>query len=226
MGIPARSKVLNLGGGGQGCPLHKTVNTKLSFQLQEVFSMTRAYFFGLGAVALVASTSVVAQIPVVQNFFQPSVNAQELQRQQKLRLQLDAEKQVIAQNQQGKQTKTWQPLKGQARVMPGDVLRYTISGENTTNKPIKNLTINQPIPQRMEFVLKSVIGDIRSDSKITYSINGGRSFVEKPTVKVTLPNGKQEIKPAPANAYTHIRMQIPSLEAKSSVKASYQVQVK
>ncbi|RUT01787.1 hypothetical protein DSM106972_064100 [Dulcicalothrix desertica PCC 7102] len=188
--------------------------------------MKHSYLLGLAAVTLIASVPVVAQIPAAKNFFQSSANAQNVQKQQKVKLQLDAEKQVIFQNQQGKQMKSWQALKGQASVQPGDVLRYTVSGENLSNKPVKNLTINQPIPQRMEFVLKSAIGDIRSDTKITYSIDGGRSFVENPTVKVTLPNGKVETKAAPASTYTHIRMQIPSVEAKSVVKGSYQVKVK
>lgn len=184
--------------------------------------MKRSYLLGLGAIALIASAPVVAQMPFVQS----GVNAQNIQKQQKVKLQLDAEKQVIAQNQQGKQTKSWQALKGQASVQPGDVLRYTITGANISDKQVKNLTINQPIPQGMEFVLKSVIGDIRSDTKVTYSIDGGRNFVENPTVKVNLANGKVETKPAPASAYTHIRVQVPTVEAKSMAKASYQVVVK
>ncbi|PAX57106.1 DUF11 domain-containing protein [Brunnivagina elsteri] len=188
--------------------------------------MKRSYLFGLGAVTLIASAIVVAQIPAAKNFFQSGVNAQNVQKQQKVTLQLDAEKQVIAQDQQGKQSKSWQALKGQVSVQPGDVLRYTISGENISDKQVKNLTVNQPIPKGMEFVLKSAVGDVKSNAKVTYSIDAGRSFVENPTVKVTLPNGKVETKAAPASAYTHIRMEIPSVEAKSVVKGSYQVQVK
>jgi uncharacterized repeat protein (TIGR01451 family) len=188
--------------------------------------MKRNYLFGLGAVVLIASAPVVAQLPASQNFFQSGVNAQNIQKQQKVTLQLDAEKQVILQNQQGKQSKSWQALKGQVSVQPGDVLRYTVSGENISDKQVKNLIVNQPIPKGMEFVLKSAIADIKSNTKITYSIDSGRSFVENPTVKVTLPNGKVETKAAPASAYTHVRMQIPSVSAKSVVKGSYQVQVK
>ncbi|MBF2062816.1 MAG: hypothetical protein IGS39_00040 [Calothrix sp. C42_A2020_038] len=188
--------------------------------------MKRSYLFGLGAVAVIASVAVVVQMSATQNFFVSSVNAQNVQKQQKVKLQLDAEKQVITQDQQGKQRQTWQSLQGKATVQPGDILRYTISGENISDKQVKNLTINQPIPKGMEFILKSAIADIKSNSKITYSIDGGRSFVENPTIKVTLPNGKVETRPAPASVYTHIRMQVPLVEAKSVVKGSYQVQVK
>ncbi len=188
--------------------------------------MKRSYLFGLGAVTLIASAIAIAQLPAAKNFLQSGVNAQNIQKQQKVTLQLDAEKQVIVQNQQGKQSKSWQALKGQVSVQPGDVLRYTVSGENISDKQVKNLIVNQPIPKGMEFVLKSAIADIKSNTKVTYSIDSGRSFVENPTVKVTLPTGKVETKPAPASTYTHVRMQIPSVEAKSVVKGSYQVQVK
>jgi uncharacterized repeat protein (TIGR01451 family) len=188
--------------------------------------MKRSYVFGLGAVAFIAIAPVVAQVPAAKNFFQSGVNAQNIQKQQQVKLQLDAEKQVVAQDQQGKKTKIWQPLKGQATVQPGDVLRYTISGENFSDKQVKNLIINQPIPLGMEFVLSSTSADVKSNSKITYSIDGGRSFVENPTVQVTLANGKVETKPAPASAYTHLRMKVSLVEAKTIVKGSYQVKVK
>lgn len=119
----------------------------------------------------------------------------------------------------------WQALQGQAVVKPGDVLRYTLNGENKSDRSIKNLTLNQPIPKGMVYVLKSV--DIANKAaKITYSIDGGRSFVENPTVKVTLPGGKVEIKPAPATAYTNIRLQLPLVAAKTTVKATYLTQVR
>ncbi|AFZ02862.1 DUF11 domain-containing protein [Calothrix sp. PCC 6303] len=188
--------------------------------------MKRSSLLGLGAVAFIAIAPVIAQVPAAKNFFQSGVNAQNVQKQQQVNLQLDAEKQVVAQDQQGKQTKTWLALKGQAKVQPGDVLRYTITGENISDKQVKNLTINQPIPQGMEFVLKSASADDKSNSKVTYSIDGGRNFVENPTVQVTLPDGKVATKPAPANAYTHLRMKVSSVEAKSVVKGSYQVKVK
>jgi uncharacterized repeat protein (TIGR01451 family) len=188
--------------------------------------MKRSSLLRLGAVAFIAIAPVIAQVPAAKNFFQSGVNAQNVQKQQQVNLQLDAEKQVITQDQQGKKVKTWQALKGQATVQPGDVLRYTVTGENFGNKQVKNLTISQPIPEGMEFVLKSASPADKSNSKVTYSIDGGRSFVENPTVKITLPDGKVETKPAPASAYTHLRMKVASVEAKGVVKGSYEVKVK
>ncbi|BBD65715.1 hypothetical protein NIES4072_06080 [Nostoc commune NIES-4072] len=187
--------------------------------------MKRLSFAGLGAIALIATVPFVNQVPGVPSLWHSTTAiAQNVKPQGQLQLRLEAEKQVVAQDQQGKQSKKWEPLKGQAVVRPGDVLRYTLSGENKSDRPVKNLVLNQPIPKGMVYVLKSVSAP--NNTKATYSIDGGRSFVENPTVKVTLPDGKVETKPAPANVYTHIRLQVPLVAAKTTVKATYQTQVR
>lgn len=187
--------------------------------------MKHLSFAGLGAIALIATVPFIDQIPGIANVWQSgSAIAQNVKTQGQIQLRLEAEKQVVAQDQQGKQSQKWEPLKGQVMVRPGDVLRYTLIGENKSDRLVKNLTLNQPIPQGMVYVLKST--NVANNAKVIYSIDGGRSFVENPTVKVTLPDGKVETKPAPAIAYTHIRLQIPSLAAKAIIKATYQTQVR
>lgn len=187
--------------------------------------MKRLSFGSLGAIALIATVPFISQVPGVANIWHStSAVAQNVKTQGQIQLRLEAEKQVVAQDQQGKQSKRWEPLKGQGVVQPGDVLRYTLSGENKSDRPVKNLTLNQPIPKGMVYVLKST--NVSNNVKVTYSIDGGRSFVENPTLKVTLSDGKVETKPAPAIAYTNIRLQIPSVAAKTTVKATYQTQVR
>ncbi|MBG1268685.1 DUF11 domain-containing protein [Nostoc sp. WHI] len=190
------------------------------------FAGLGAFAFGVGgAIALIATVPFIDQIPGIANVWQSgSAIAQNVKNQGQIQLRLEAEKQVVAQDQQGKQSQKWEPLKGQVMVRPGDVLRYTLIGENKSDRLVKNLTLNQPIPKGMVYVLKST--NVANNAKVIYSIDGGRSFVENPTVKVTLPDGKVETKPAPAIAYTHIRLQIPSLAAKAIVKATYQTQVR
>ncbi|MCC5643720.1 hypothetical protein LC607_12345 [Nostoc sp. CHAB 5824] len=187
--------------------------------------MRRVSFAGLGAIALMVTVPFLSQIPGVANIWHSeSAVAQNIKTQGQIQLRLEAEKQVVAQDQQGKQSQKWEPLQGQVVVRPGDVLRYTLSGENKSDRPVKNLILNQPIPKGMVYVLKST--NVANNAKVIYSIDGGRSFVENPTVKVTLPDGKVETKPAPAIAYTHIRLQIPSVAPKTTVKATYQTQVR
>ncbi|OUL36732.1 hypothetical protein BV372_05950 [Nostoc sp. T09] len=188
--------------------------------------MKRFSIIGIGAIALIAGISFAGQIPVVSNIFHNDAAIAQNAKKGPVQLRLDAEKKVVQDNQ-GKQTVTWQALQGQVVVQPGDVLRYTVTGGNNGDKAVKNLSINQAIPQGMMYVIKSATVNDKQGAKITYSIDGGRSFVENPTIKVTLPNGKEEIRPAPANAYTHIRWNFgSSVSAKETVKGTYQAQVR
>lgn len=61
---------------------------------------------------------------------------------------------------------------------------------------------------------------------MTYSINGGRTFAAAPTVQVRV-NGKSESRPAPTEAYTHVRWTLTSpLAAGATAKVEYQVKVR
>ncbi|WP_413199645.1 hypothetical protein [Nostoc piscinale] len=187
--------------------------------------MKQIFMAGIGASLLLTTASFITNLPgVIPGRQINSAVAQSPQKQQALKLVLAAEKQILVKDQQGKQKVNWQALKGQAVVKPGDILRYTLTGENTSDRPLKNLTLNQPIPKGMIYILKSA--NFTGDAKITYSIDGGSSFVTNPTFKFTLPNGKLETKPAPATAYTHIRLQLPLIAAKTTVKLTYQTQVR
>lgn len=187
--------------------------------------MKRVFIAGIGAGFLVATVPFVTQMSrVAVGWSSSSAVAQNTPKQQALELRLEAEKQVLTKNQQGKQQVNWQALKGQAVVKPGDVLRYTLAGENKSDRQLKNITFNQPIPKGMIYVLSSV--SVSPNTKAVYSIDGGRSFVENPTVQVKLANGQVATQPAPASAYTHLRFQVPTIAAKTTVKVSYQTQVR
>ncbi|BAY10924.1 DUF11 domain-containing protein [Calothrix sp. NIES-2098] len=188
--------------------------------------MKRFSMMSISAIALIAGISFAGEIPVISNIIHSDTAIAQNAKKGAVQLRLEAEKKVVQDNQ-GKQTVTWQALQGQVVVHPGDILRYTVTGGNNGDKAVKNLTINQAIPQGMVYVLKSATVNDKQGAKITYSIDGGRSFVENPTIKVTLPNGKEETRPAPATAYTHIRWNFgSSVSAKETVKGTYQAQVR
>ena len=91
--------------------------------------MKRVYIAGVGAIALIATVPFIGQIPGLASLWQSgSAVAQNIKSQPQIQLRLEAEKQVVTQDQQGKQSQKWQALKGQAVVQPGDVLRYTLNG--------------------------------------------------------------------------------------------------
>lgn len=183
---------------------------------------------GLGAIAFVVTAPFFSEMPVFASWHQAGTAiAQNVKPKTPVQLNLSAEKQVTQVDAQGKQRITWKPLQGQVVVNPGDVLRYTVTGANHGDRPIKNLVVNQPIPQGMIYALGSATASTNSTTKITYSIDKGTSFVEKPTVQVKLANGKVETKPAPAEAYTNIRWTFASaVSPKKTVKAMYQVKVR
>lgn len=186
------------------------------------------YFAGLGAIAAFSVISI-NNLPLL---FQASATgitlAENVINKPKVVLQLTAEKQLVQKDIQGKEQVTWQTITAsKAVVQPGDIVRYTVTGENKGTRSAKNLAVTQPIPKGTIFVLNSATAFNNKDSAVTYSIDNGKTFVAKPTVKVTLPNNQIEERPAPAEAYTHIRWNFGnSLEPNTAVKAGYQVKVR
>ncbi len=181
---------------------------------------------GLGALALIATISFSGQIPVVANIFSAGTAiAKNAVNKGQVQLQLQVEKKVVK-TVNGEQKVSWEALQGEAKVQPGEVLRYRVNGGNNGDKAVNNLAINQPIPQGTEYVLESATVNQNKGAKITYSIDGGKTFVENPTVKVKLSDGTVETRPAPAKAYTHARWKFgESVAAKGSVEGSFQVKV-
>ncbi|PSB24794.1 hypothetical protein [Stenomitos frigidus] len=187
--------------------------------------MKRQFALGLSVAAVILTIPFASKLPVVAGLFNSDVAIAKAMQHPKVQLNLMGEKQVISKDAQGKEIISWQG--GQLAAQPGDVLRYRLMGKNEGDRPIKNLTLNQSIPKGTVFVLKSAKATSSQAARMTYSIDTGRSFVEAPTVQVTLPNGKVETRPAPAEAYTHIRWNLPNmLAAKAPVNAEYQVKVR
>jgi uncharacterized repeat protein (TIGR01451 family) len=189
--------------------------------------MKKFSLFNFGAVALIAAIPLTGNVPGISNIWEVgSAIAQNTQKQPQVKLQLDAEKLVVTKDAQGKQNKKWETLKGRAVVLPGDSLRYTISGKNISDKPVKGLVIDQTIPKGMMYVLKSA-NTINNVAKITFRVDNESNFVENPTVKVTGSNGKVETQSAPAIKYTHIRFTLNNPVApNTTIKGTYEVRVR
>lgn len=144
-----------------------------------------------------------------------------------LKLILDAQKQVIVKDENGKNRVSWQAMGETAVVQPGDILLYTVRGEENQKNPVNNFVVTQPIPTQTMYILNSAaVQGVMAKPRIIYSIDGGNSFTENPTIQVTLPDGKVETKPAPAEVYTHIRYLFDSPIVPGNFQASYQVKVR
>ncbi len=185
----------------------------------------KRWSLGLGAVALMAAAPFLTSAPVLASLQQAGDAIVQTLRRPDVKLQLAAEKQVMESDLAGNPKATWKSLEGKVTVQPGDRLRYTVTGHNAGKSGAKNLTITQPIPQQMSYVLGSATHDDRAE--IIYSIDNGKSFVTNPTVQVTLADGTVATRPAPAEAYTHVRWQFTNaVNPDATVQANYQAKVR
>ena len=189
--------------------------------------MKRFSIVGVSAIALLSASAFIGASPSVANVWHtPTAIAQNVLPKAKIDLSLTAQKQIVQKDTQGKQKITWQPLQGRVTVMPKDVIRYTITGANNSDREVNNLVVTQPIPQRTAYVLNSVTVN-HPGAIVTYSINNVKTFVEKPIIRVKLANGKVETQPAPAEMYTHVRWKFAqAINPKTAVNAAYLVRVK
>jgi uncharacterized repeat protein (TIGR01451 family) len=204
--------------------------------------MKRWQILSLGIVALTASVAVASEVPAVKNLRnagtqlvqniqgQTPANPAPPAEQQKslVELELAAQKQVATRNEKGETQTSWQPLaQNNTVVRPGDVMRYVVTSKNVSDRAISNLVVTQPIPQRTMYVLNSATLGIAGNVEVTYSIDGGKTFVAQPTIQVKQPDGTVETRPAPAETYTHVRWKFPEvLNPAVALNSSYQVRVR
>ena len=181
--------------------------------------MKRSYVASIGALVVLGVIPFVTELPGLANLQANNLIAQNSQNKPRVQLTLSADKKVVQQNKV-----TWQPLQGSVVVKPGEVIRYNLVGENQGNRPAKNLVLTQPVPKGTVYVINSATNNT---TKVSFSIDGGKTFVANPTIQVKLANGKVETRPAPAEQYSFIRWDVKqAVNPKSSVKVSYQVKVR
>jgi uncharacterized repeat protein (TIGR01451 family) len=168
------------------------------------------------------SSSILRAMPTVA---EPSASPM-AQQKPRIELLLSTEKQIVRQNILGKAVKTWQGFEAKTvMAQPGDILRFTLKATNQGDRPANKLTLVQPIPKGTIYMLNTATAEVPAN--IDYSIDGSKTFVAQPTVKMALPNGKMEARPAPAEAYTHVRWIFGQAVApKATGKVFYQVKVK
>ena len=90
-----------------------------------------------------------------------------------------------------------------AKVPPGTAVIYTLNAKNTSAKPAGDVVMTDPIPAEMEYVDGSVS---TQDARVTFSVDGGKSFAAKESLKVRGEDGAMRAA-LPAD-FTHIRWQL------------------
>jgi uncharacterized repeat protein (TIGR01451 family) len=103
-------------------------------------------------------------------------------------------------------------LQAAERVVPGDVLIYTVEVRNTGQYSVESAIVIQPIPKHTMYVADSAVGP---GVDVDYSVDGGRTF------------GKPENQRATAAEYTHIRWRLLNrLKPNSIAFVRFRAQVK
>lgn len=89
------------------------------------------------------------------------------------------------------------------QIQRGDVFVYTVTYLNSGQSTANNVTVVAPIPANTVYVLGSAVG---KDTQITFSIDGGKTYLEPPVLlKVKDKTGREIVRPAPPEMFTHIK---------------------
>lgn len=89
------------------------------------------------------------------------------------------------------------------RVRAGDVLRYRLTFTNVGKQRVRGVELKNPLPPQFRFVAGSAQAS-REDTKVEYSIDGGRTFSPQPMEEVVV-DGRRVQRAAPPEKYTHVR---------------------
>lgn len=89
------------------------------------------------------------------------------------------------------------------RVASGDWLIYTLEVRNTASTSLAAPTVTFAVPEHTIYVADSAVGPA---TKVSYSVDGGRSFDVPENLKVQERGGPPHL--AAASDYTHIRWQL------------------
>ena len=114
-----------------------------------------------------------------------------------IRIQTSADVEIIETDASGE---TVTRLEQASKVVPGDIVIYTVSFSNTGSEPAENVVITNPVPRHMEYVEGTAFGP---GADISFSIDGGQSWGTPDELVVTALDGSQ--RPAQAADYTDIR---------------------
>jgi uncharacterized repeat protein (TIGR01451 family) len=89
------------------------------------------------------------------------------------------------------------------RVVSGDAVIYTLEVRNTGATTVPPPTVSYPVPEHMSYTADSAVGPA---TRITYSVDAGRTFDVPENLKIAQPDGA--LRDATAADYTHIRWQL------------------
>ena len=108
-------------------------------------------------------------------------------------------------------------------VKPGEILDWQIVSTNEGSGEARDYKTVGRIPAGTALVAGSAEGG----SRVTYSIDGGKTYSTQPVIEERQPDGTVKRVPAPVSMYTEVRYEwSDALAAGGKLAASYKVRVK
>ena len=105
-------------------------------------------------------------------------------------------KEIVEENDKGEKVIRYvEPV----TAIPGNTMMYTITFENTGDKPVSGIVINDPLPNNSKYIANTATGE---NTKITFSADGN-NFAVPGKIKLKDKTGKTWT--VSADKYTHIR---------------------
>jgi uncharacterized repeat protein (TIGR01451 family) len=109
-------------------------------------------------------------------------------------------------------------------ALPGDVILYRLTFTNTTEVPVRSIEFKDPLPGGLHYVDGSATAD-RDDVTITFSIDGGQTYVAEPLIEKVI-DGERRTVPAPPEMFTHVRWLVSGwVEPGAQVTAEFKAQL-
>jgi uncharacterized repeat protein (TIGR01451 family) len=90
-----------------------------------------------------------------------------------------------------------------AAVHAGDVLRYKLTFTNTAGRPVRQVALQNPVANGLQFVAGSATAS-RQDARAEYSADNGATWSVKPMETVTI-DGKRVERAVAPERYTGVR---------------------
>ena len=110
-----------------------------------------------------------------------------------------------------------------ALARPGDVLAYSLAFTNLAGHSVRQVQFVDPLPRGLVYRTGSAGAD--RAARIEYSIDGGKSYSAEPMIAEVV-QGRRTMKPAPREAYSHIRWTLSEpLAAGAQVTAVFEAEV-
>lgn len=114
-----------------------------------------------------------------------------------IELKARAEKRVLLQAADGTAQETFVPA---GKVVPGDVVAYTIEARNVSQQAADRVVVTDPIPSEMQYLDGSASA---AGAELLFSVDGGFRF--DAAERLTVANEDGSRRPALASDYTHVR---------------------